>query len=323
MSGPPVRRGNGSGNRPGRLRQALRHHLDLACVGALTLVTGSLAFVPGVPVPVRAALGFAFLLLAPGYALAALMFPGRGAVDGTERLALSLGLSIITVPLLGWLLSATAWGIDLGPMSAALTGLTLSALLGAFYRRRRLAPGRRSFAAADLAGFGRAAGLVLLVGLAGASVVVAAQALRSPREATEFYLVGPGKSLEALPRTLTAGRPFSLTLGVHNRSGRTEVYRVRLPGALTATPEAAEVSPVDPYVLEVPVAQGRVWEETLTLEAPPGDGRTPLAFVLYRAGSSVPYRTLELFVTLSAAPTPGVTTSSLPTASVATPRSRR
>jgi uncharacterized membrane protein len=58
-----------------------------------------IAFVPDSPL--RIVLGIPFILLFPGYTLICLLFPGKRDLDGVERLALSLGLSIAVVPLIG------------------------------------------------------------------------------------------------------------------------------------------------------------------------------------------------------------------------------
>jgi uncharacterized membrane protein len=75
---------------------------------ALILV---IVFIPNSPV--RVVLGLPFVLFFPGYALICLLFPRKGDLDGVERIALSLGLSIAIVPLIGLALNYTSWGIRL------------------------------------------------------------------------------------------------------------------------------------------------------------------------------------------------------------------
>ena len=53
----------------------------------------------------RIVLGLAFVLFFPGYTLIAALFPGKDALDSIERLALSFGLSIAVVPLIGLILN--------------------------------------------------------------------------------------------------------------------------------------------------------------------------------------------------------------------------
>ena len=58
----------------------------------------------------RIILGIPFLLFFPGYALMAALFPKREGMYGVERIALSFGLSIAVVPLIGLILNYTHWG---------------------------------------------------------------------------------------------------------------------------------------------------------------------------------------------------------------------
>ena len=61
----------------------------------------------------RIILGIPFLLFFPGYALAAALFTKGRGMDAVERVALSFGLSIAVVPLIGLILKYTPWGIRL------------------------------------------------------------------------------------------------------------------------------------------------------------------------------------------------------------------
>jgi hypothetical protein len=103
--------------------------------------------VPGVKeTPVRIVLGLPYVLFVPGYALIAALFPEgserpgdqdteatdsepaadieRQGIDGIERVALSFGLSIAVVPLVGLVLNFTTWGIRLLPIIVSGSTLT-------------------------------------------------------------------------------------------------------------------------------------------------------------------------------------------------------
>src|SRR3989442_12114602 len=74
-------------------------------------------------------LSILFVLLVPGYVLAAALFPGsltpqESEIDWTERIALSLGLSIAVVPFLGLLLNFTPWGIRFTPVVLTIVVFT-------------------------------------------------------------------------------------------------------------------------------------------------------------------------------------------------------
>jgi len=77
-------------------------------------------------VAVRWVLGGVFVLFIPGYVTIEALFPKGRELDGIERLALSLGLSLALVPLIGLVMNYTPWGIRLDPMVASLTLYTLA-----------------------------------------------------------------------------------------------------------------------------------------------------------------------------------------------------
>ncbi|HDI31760.1 MAG TPA: DUF1616 domain-containing protein, partial [Thermofilum sp.] len=63
------------------------------------------------------------------------LYPRRGDLTQLERVALSLGLSLAIVPLIGLILNYTPWGIRLDPIITSLTLLTIILALGAVYRK--------------------------------------------------------------------------------------------------------------------------------------------------------------------------------------------
>lgn len=91
-------------------------------------------------IPLRYVLGTMFVLFLPGYTLVEALYPRGDELSPLERLALSIGLSLALVPLVGLLLNYTPFGIRLYPvlLSLALLALML-ALTGAL---RKLAYSR-------------------------------------------------------------------------------------------------------------------------------------------------------------------------------------
>lgn len=73
---------------------------------------------------IRWALGSVFVLYLPGYALLRLLRE-KAELDGPVRVALSIGLSIVVVFLLGMLINFTPWGIRLIPIIASLGAFTI------------------------------------------------------------------------------------------------------------------------------------------------------------------------------------------------------
>jgi hypothetical protein len=81
---------------------------------------------------VRYVLGTIFVLWLPGFAFIKALFPTEVPIklstenlDTIERIALSLGMSLALVPIVGLLLNYTPWGIRLTPIVLSLLILTV------------------------------------------------------------------------------------------------------------------------------------------------------------------------------------------------------
>jgi hypothetical protein len=93
---------------------------------------------------VRYILGAVFVLWLPGYALIKALFPNTlplktsdKNLDIVERTALSFGMSLALVPIIGLLLNYTPWGIRLTPITLSLTASTLIFATAAILRENQ------------------------------------------------------------------------------------------------------------------------------------------------------------------------------------------
>nr|QNO46663.1 hypothetical protein LDPDHNFI_00017 [Methanosarcinales archaeon ANME-2c ERB4] len=93
--------------------------------------------------PVRVVLGLLLVLFLPGYLLVAALFPRRDDLDSIERIALSFGLSIAVVPLIGLGLNYTPYGIRLVPVLLGLSLFTVLLALIAYIRRAWISEAER------------------------------------------------------------------------------------------------------------------------------------------------------------------------------------
>lgn len=107
----------------------------VACVCVLTAVYVIPSQYP--LVVFRWVVGSIFVLFLPGFAVMQALFPAGKELDGIERFALSVGLSLAVTPLIGLLLNYTPWGIRLDPIMTGLFMFTLSIAIIATYRRYR------------------------------------------------------------------------------------------------------------------------------------------------------------------------------------------
>jgi len=85
----------------------------------------------------RYVLGSIFLLYFPGSMLIEALYPRKGDLESLERLALSIGLSLAVVPLIGLFLNYTPWGIRLTPIVISLVAFTENMAVLALVRKYR------------------------------------------------------------------------------------------------------------------------------------------------------------------------------------------
>ncbi len=120
------------------MQKPLKLPADLLLILIWTMLT--LVFVP-IPslsnVFLRIILGIPMMLFIPGYVLIAALFPKKDDLESIERIALSSGLSVAVVPLLGILLNFTV-GIRLIPILITLCIYTTAILLIAAFMREKL-----------------------------------------------------------------------------------------------------------------------------------------------------------------------------------------
>ena len=93
----------------------------------------------------RSILGAIFVLWLPGYTFIKALFPVHVPTktstenpDNIERVALSLGMSIALVPIIGLLLNYTPWGIRLTPIVLSLTAFTIIFATAAIVREHQI-----------------------------------------------------------------------------------------------------------------------------------------------------------------------------------------
>ena len=107
--------------------------ITLASLIAVMLIKG------GPLIPIRYLLGAISVLFMPGYSMVEALYPRGDEMAPLERLALSIGLSLAVVPLIGLMLNYTPWGIKLIPVVASNTALTIALLTAAALRKMRYA----------------------------------------------------------------------------------------------------------------------------------------------------------------------------------------
>ena len=151
---------------------------------------------------VRVILGLPLVLFFPGYSLILALFPKKHQIDSIERVALSFGLSIAVVPLIGLILNYTSLGITLYTTLYSVAGFIFAMSLIAWLRSRRLDNSERFNIEFEIGRptrsgnkWDKALSLVLVVAIL-AAISVLGYVLATPKvgeKFTEFY-IGYSKS---------------------------------------------------------------------------------------------------------------------------------
>lgn len=271
--------------------------------------------------PVRPVLVVPFLLLGPGYAVVAALFPERSL--GTEgrwqepllrRVVLGFGASVAAVVAVGLTLDFSVFGFSRVPLLAGLNVVTVAAVLLAVRRRR--AAGERA-AAVSLSSVGEWVDVALGdswldAGLSGAMVVallaavVAVAGMPAAETATaEASLLTPGPDgpvADDYPQTLEAGEPTTLILGAESGTGsETAVTAVISLQEITVEDGRVAVlseTPVDTLSFTDPAGRTARQEHTVT---PTVTGDRRLFYAVYFGDgepTGAPDRTVYLQVTV-------------------------
>ena len=254
------------------------------------------------------------ILFFPGYVVVAALFPGKKEIDWTERVAMSAGLSIAIVPLLGLLLNFTPWGIRLVPIIVTLALFTVGVGGVAYRRRIQLPPEQRLSATLDLVLPSWEQYSLLDKGLAiafAASIVVASGTLAyvvlNPRPAetfTEFYILGPGGNASGYPTTVNVSQAGTVILGVANHESRSVNYTIRIDlvgvqivfNATSGFNESVEVNRTTWSTFNITLADGQNWKQPYTFRISVS-GPWKIQFLLFKdANLNSAYRELHLFV---------------------------
>ncbi len=250
------------------------------------------------PLPLSAArllLGMTLVLCGPGYALQAALFPRRNGPDGVERLTLSVGISLALVPLLALILDQLPWGIHWGTVLTAEVGITLLATALAWVRWHALPPDDRwewmmPRAFAGLSGvhprFWLYGGLIGLLTLDLLLLLMIVRLAGVGEPVTEFYLLGPEGLATDYPYRGVVGRPMTVTVGIVNGEETTMEYRL----------EVVDGDYLLGYAGPVRLEPGALYEGPFSFTPVRAGDRVRVAFLLYRNGLPIPYRTLWLWL---------------------------
>lgn len=269
--------------------------LDLVVTVILSLLSNIFSVLsPFKETPIRIFLGLVSVLLLPGYSLVSVLFP-RSDLDAIERIALSFGLSIAVVPLLGFALIYTPFGIRQVPISIILSTFTISFCIIAWVRRIRLPKQQRfrvSFTAKDfIAGrtmIDKILSVILITSVISACAMFYVMLKpKNTENLTAFYILGPNGKASDYPTNLKLGEEAEVIIGIVNHEYENLTYKleIRFNGIII-------------HEEYVSLVKNKTWETPFTFVGTSIGEDQKLEFLLYK-GEEV-YRTLHLWVDIEA-----------------------
>lgn len=283
---------------------------DLLFVVGLVILTDIFVLIPVLSESfIRTVLGLPLVLFLPGYALVALLFPAKNGLEGIERAALSVGMSVAIVPLVGLVLNSTSFGIREMPLLASLSVLIIL-MCAAAYVRRRMLPEDKTFGVSF-----KTSTRSLLVEVLGkpesstektlrvflaisvlALVGTVAYVTIIPHEQepfTEFYILGPEGKADNYTTEYVQGESGTVIIGVANHEHRAVNYTldVRLENKSLALPE---------NLRHIQLEDNTTLEEPLEIKPSIEGKNMELQFLLFNdTEKEVPYEDLRLWINVT------------------------
>jgi uncharacterized membrane protein len=251
----------------------------------------------------RTLLGIPFILFVPGYSLIAALFPGKNDLDNIERMALSFGLSIAVVPLIGLGLNYTPFGIRLIPVLFGISIFILAMCFITYFRRRRLAETELfsvSFsniipkikgALKTESGLDKILSIILVISII-SSVLVLIYVLITPKQGekyTEFYILGNEGKAANYPVNLEYENTGSLIAGIVNHEYIPINYTLQV---------LLENSTLNSKYIWL--EHNSTWEERISFTPELKGNYLKLELLLYKENNlTEPYRDLHLWINVT------------------------
>ncbi len=217
-------------------RRDINKEKDLLVIALISLLTIPVVLLSSGAL--RIVLGLPMLLFFPGYVLLAAMFTRKESLGGVERVALSFGLSIAVVPLIGLFLNYTPWGIRLNPVLISIVSFILIMCGIAWHRREKLEEGERyqvlfqfkRLSWQGQSGLDKILSVVLVLAIIGA-IGTLGYVIVTPKAGekfSEFYVLGTEGKAAGYSTELELGERGEVILGIINHEQEETDYRLEV-----------------------------------------------------------------------------------------------
>jgi uncharacterized membrane protein len=246
-------------------------------------------------------------------------------MDVIERIALSGGMSIAVVGLIGFGLNYSAWGIKLEPVLYSITAFVFVTSAIALIRRWRT-PGNNIFTTEYVlrfpswggSTFNKSLSIILIIAIF-CALGVLGYSIATPKigeRFTEFYILGIHSKAQDYPIEFTlynakvtqvaygdgtldlVSGSANITAGIVNHEQRTTIYTIKL----TVDNESVNIISDGknlPSLENIELKQGEKWEATIGfIPRHTGDNQT-VELLLFNGDESMPDNSLRLWINVN------------------------
>jgi len=263
----------------------LKYSLDLQIVDALVLLTISSILLPQLnETPLRIFFALPFIIFLLGYSIISALFPRSDDLNPIERIAMSFGLSISIVPLLGLILNYTPFGIRLVPIIITISLSIISITILAYNRRMNVDEDERFTIPFKFRITLRNLFLLIFVVMFVCALIHAVTNLKKGEKFTEFYILNSNGSADNYPKNIIVGENESVIVGVVNHEYESMKYKLKIKLCNEILEEK-----------EIILMDNETFRENFTF-IPMKECNGKLEFLLYKENITKPYRLLHLWI---------------------------
>lgn len=276
---------------------------DLLFVTVWTLLTATFVLTPVLSESyIRTILGIPMVLFIPGYVLIAALFIKKADLESVERIALSFGLSIAVVPLLGLILNFT-FGIRLIPILLSLVIWTIALIIITEYRRQKVSKEERftviynpiQSIKTELKEPMTKTDKILTIILILTAIIAVGMiyyVITTPKigeKFTEFYVLDSNGKADNYQTQLKIGEDATYLLGISNHEYGVVNYTLNI--AMNNDTLITQ---------DIMLAHNQTWEQNTIIQTKIVGTNMKLEFLLFKEGNfTEPYRNLHIWVNSS------------------------
>jgi uncharacterized membrane protein len=273
--------------------------VDLVVALILTLAATATSLLEAPPA-LRVPFGVLLVLGLPGFGIVSSLFASDDGPDGVARIALSVALSLATIPFLALTIDRSPLRLDHVTVTSGLMIVSMSTILIAAGMRARLPIDERYAPKLHLPTIPRRSEWTRFQIVIGSALCVAAALFifggydvvttrLTGQPTTELALYNSDGVAQFYPRDVTIGEAAEVQVSIANHEGERVQYELVVAGSGQAVSTMPDLT----------LADGETWKGPVRFTVTSAGVELPVRFELYRtdrANGSEPYRLLILIV---------------------------